>query len=172
MKNREKKGIFDARTLGGYIKQKYKEEYRTEISPIRLQKALYFLFAFWGGMVRKSKNNPEYVESDLSEQNEILFYNDIKAWAYGPVIPDVYKKEKKLEEFYSEKEDIFNGNTFLRETIDSILRDLFEIADFKLVSISYEDKSWQDNYDSEEIYHNTTIEKESIIQEYAKRKCI
>ena len=121
MKNREKKGIFDARTLGGYIKQKYKEEYRTEISPIRLQKALYFLFAFWGGMVRKSKNNPEYVESDLSEQNEILFYNDIKAWAYGPVIPDVYKKEKKLEEFYSEKEDIFNGNTFLRETIDSIL---------------------------------------------------
>lgn len=163
----KKKGILDARELGGYIKLKYKEEYNTEISPIKLQKALYFLFAFWGGMIRKSKNNPEFVENNLSSQNEILFDNDIEAWVYGPVVPDVYK-EKKLEKFCS-KESIFKDNTFLQETIDSILNDLFEVADFKLVSISHEDKCWQNNYDADEIYHNTIIKKEDIIKEYAKR---
>lgn len=165
------KGILDARKLAGYIAYKYKEENNTEISPIKLQKALYFLFAFWGGIIRKSKENPKYVEEDLSSQNEILFDNAIEAWVYGPVVPDVYK-EKDIEKYYSAGEDIFNNNTFLHETIDSILSDAFSIADFKLVSISHEDECWKKNFDPTEDFHNNEIDKEDIITEYAKRECI
>ena len=165
------KGIFDAKQLAGYIAHKYKKEKGVEISPIKLQKSLYFLFAYWGGIIRKSKENPDYVEEDLSSQNEILFDNDIEAWVYGPVVPDVYKA-KDIEKYYSEGEDIFSGNKFLHETIDSILSDVFSIADFKLVSISHEDLCWQKKFDPKDLFHNNKINKEDIITEYATRECI
>lgn len=165
------KGILDAKKLAGYIAYKYKKENNIEISPIKLQKALYFLFAFWGGIIRKSIENPKYVEEDLSKQNEILFDNVIEAWVYGPVVPDVYK-EKNINRYYSEGEDIFNGNIFLKETIDSILSDVFSVADFKLVSISHEDECWRKKFDPADTFHNNEINKEDIITEYAKRECI
>lgn len=164
-------GIMDAKVLGAYIKNKYKNTYGTEISPIKLQKALYFCFAYWGGLIRKSKNNPDYVEENLSKEKEILFDNIIEAWVYGPVVPDVYK-EKKLDKFYSKKEDIFNGNIFLENTINSILDDLFEVSDFKLVSISHEDKCWQNEFNIDDIMHNNEIKKETIIKEYANKECL
>lgn len=167
MKERER-GILDAKKLAGYISNKYKNAKKYDISPIKLQKALYFLFAYWGGIIRKSKNNPDYVEENLSTQNEILFDNEIEAWVYGPVVPEVYR-EKNISSFYEDGENIFEGNTFLEETINSILEDLFEVPDFKLVSISHDDKCWQDKFNPEEMMHNNEILKEDIIKEYAAK---
>lgn len=167
-----KKGILDAKELAGYIKYNYKQANNIEISPIKLQKSLYFLFAYWGGMVRKAKNNPDYVEDKrLLSQNERLYDDIIQAWVYGPVIPEVYR-EKNLERFYKPEKDIFNGNIFLKETIDSILNDVFVIPDFKLVSISHEDKSWQNNFSIIDATHEKEISKEEIINEYAQKEFI
>ena len=55
----ENKGIFDAKELASYIKYKYSilpNKISQEISPLKLQKSLYFCFAYWGGFVRKGKN--------------------------------------------------------------------------------------------------------------------
>lgn len=171
VKNMKKNGILDAKDLAEYIRYKYFEKKKREISPIKLQKSLYFLFAYWGGMIRKSTNNPDYVEEDLSTENEILYDNEIQAWVYGPVVPDVYRSNKSSTK-YDESKDIFNGNKFLEETINSILQDIFDVPDFKLVSISHEDKCWQDSFDENATCHNNEIEKESIIKEYASRECI
>lgn len=164
-----KKGIMDARTLAYYIKTKYFDKYECEISKIKLQKALYFLFAYWGSLIRKSSQNPEFVEEDLSKKDEYLFQNVIEAWVYGPVVPDVYRKID--EERYTDY-SVITSDIFLKETIDSILEDLFSIADFKLVSISHEDLCWQRSFNPEDQKHCTEIDKDRIIEEYAKRECI
>lgn len=63
----------DAVELAKYIIDKCTKEERP-ISNLQLQKMLYFLFM---DVYKKYK--------------QFLFKNRIEAWAYGPVIPDVYK---------------------------------------------------------------------------------
>lgn len=49
--------IKDVRELAIYIKDEYIKfaKGKNEISPIKLQKALYFCFAYWGGFVKSGK---------------------------------------------------------------------------------------------------------------------
>jgi len=170
------KGIFDARSLACYIIKKYSDftHGNKKISNIKLQKSLYFLLAYWGGFVRKGK----MIDSEEKiEASEILFDNEIQAWVYGPVVPDVFfaQKDGRLDSFeLSEEElsEIFNSNPMLEETINSLLIDIFSVADFKLVSTSHEDKSWSSHFDMDSMFHNETIPQEEIIQEYTLRDAI
>lgn len=172
MKKQEQKGILDAKELAAYISDSYSKSHDyNEISKIKLQKSLYFLFAMWGGMIRKSKCNPDYVEENLSSQNEYLFSNTIEAWVYGPVVPDVYRA-KELNSNLENAQLVLSTNKFLKETIDSILLDVFSIADFKLVSISHEDNCWKQNFNFSDETHNKEIDKELIINEYAARESL
>ena len=102
----DKKGILESKDLANYIAYKYKEKMGMDISPLKLQKSLYFCFAYWGGFVRKGKNTPESAEIDLKDFSEYLYDEDIEAWIYGPVIPSVYRNfkidkmdEEKAKEF-------------------------------------------------------------------------
>jgi len=156
----------NAKELAAYIQKKYKDDKGRDISPIKLQKSLYFLFAYWGGLVRKSKEFPNAVEESFSEYNEYLFNEEIQAWVYGPVVPLVYH-ETNLNIFY--KEDLFNGKEKLKEFVDNLLNDLFEVSDFTLVDISHRDKSWINNFDYDDDFHDKEINKEEIIQEYARK---
>lgn len=173
----KKQGIFDAKDLACYIKKKYSEftDNTKQITPIKMQKALYFCFAFWAGFVNKGKIDGQ-VSNDV---NSLLFTDKIEAWAYGPVVPSVYFNEKtamffrtrEQEEKAVERVEIeMNNNNFLHETIDSILNDVFENSDFKLVSISHMDKSWQNHFNENSKKHNEEIPKEEIINEYTTRK--
>lgn len=172
-----KKGILTAKELASYIKYKYSEftNNTKEITPIKMQKCLYFCFAFWAGFVVKGKED-NVMPYDCSEY---LFDDTIQAWAYGPVVPNVYFDEKKLKLFnnkrseevaLSKAENKINEIDFLQETIDSILQDVFEISDFKLVSLSHMDKSWQNHFHEESKKHNEAIPLEEIINEYSTKK--
>ncbi len=163
--------MFDARQLAGYVIESYTKRYGNEISSIKLQKTLYFLFAFWGGFVRKSHEAEDSVE-EIIEENEILFNNKIEAWVYGPVIPDVYVafKDGKIIRYYSGEEKLFKDkNPIVKSTIDSIMNDIFPISDFKLVSISHEDNCWLKRFNIMEEKHHNEILKEDIIEEYATK---
>ena len=132
-------GIIDARTLACYIKEYYKTNFKKEdISPLKLQKALYFCFAYWGGFARLMKTNKNEVEK---EYNEILFPNTIEAWVYGPVVPDVYN-ETNLEKY--KRNNPFKDD-FVKEYINGILNDVLAANDFKLVEVSHQDKR-RDNF--------------------------
>lgn len=176
MEKEENKYIFnDIFVLANYVRYLYghTHDYK-EISPIKLQKSLYFLFAIWGGMVEKSKDNADFVEYNCGNYSPYLFEEQFEAWVYGPVLPSIYKKYKEeIEEVPKTYDDnLFNGDTFLKETIESILNDIFNVADFKLVSISHEDMCWKNHFDIEDIVHEEIIPREEIINEYSKRESI
>lgn len=157
----KKEGILDARELACYIQDKYKK-IGGEISPIKLQKSLYFCFAYWGGFVRSS----ELGNSELNKKyNELLFDNRIEAWVYGPVVPDVYH-EGNLESYRSCKKNIFNDD-FVKSYIDGVLEDVLAANDFKLVEVSHEDKCWKKHFKTSSLRHNNEIPHEEIIKEYA-----
>ena len=159
----------EAIELALYIKKKYleydKNTSKREISPIKLQKSLYFLFAYWGQYIKKNKENKDSVEVDYSNYSENLFNDRIEAWTYGPVIPEVFVAEKSgfLEENI---EDYLEDDIVKKEFIDNLLYQLFEIDDFGLVRLSHEDECWKRNYVETDERHNREIPKEEIIDEY------
>ena len=164
----------EAIQLALYIRKKYlnyqKNESKRIISPIKLQKSLYFLFAYWGQYIRSNKENKDSVEVDYSNYNEWLFDDRIEAWTYGPVVPSVFTAEKTglLD---SEISDDFLKDDFIKkEFIDNLLEQLFEIDDFGLVRISHEDKCWQNNYFESDEKHDREILKEDIINEYSSKQ--
>ena len=89
----------EAIKLASYIRKKYleyeKNTTKRNISPIKLQKSLYFLFAYWGQYIRNNKENKDSVEVDYSNYSEFLFNDRIEAWTYGPVLPNVFITEKE-----------------------------------------------------------------------------
>ncbi len=157
-----KKGIVNAKELACYIMDYYKEKFSNEISPIKLQKSLYFCFAYWGGYVRKSKMQDTEITIDKSDW---LFDEDIEAWVYGPVVPDVYHDNQLIN---SRNINLFDGNEDVKDYINGVLDDILIVSDFKLVEVSHSDNCWKKNFDPNSERHNVIIDKEDIIQEYAK----
>lgn len=156
--------LLDLIDFACYIKTKYYETFFKNISPIKLQKALYFCFAYWGGFVNKSVDS----EAEI-ELSPYLFDGSFQAWSYGPVIPQIYKKEKQEELTKKVNEEIFEDNDLLKETINSLLDDIFVTSDFKLVNLSHADKCWQNNYNFDDKKHDKEIKQDEIIAEYTYR---
>ena len=156
--------VFDTKKLAEYIVDKHKRDKKNEISAIKLQKVLYFLFAYWGAYIRNA-NNGKIEDSELNKYDEYLFKDDIYAWTYGPVIKTIYDAFKKG---INRKSDaIFNNDSFLKNNIDGLIDDLFELSDFKLVGMAHLDNCWKKNYIVTDTKHNKIINKEDIINEYA-----
>ena len=157
--------------LALYIKEKYLEysenKNKIDISPIKLQKSLYFLFAYWGQYIKKNQENSESVEVDYSAYSKYLFEDDIEAWTYGPVVPLVFRAEKEhlLEKKKLDK-DYLQDNYVKKEFIDFLLPQLFAISDFGLVDLSHQDECWKNHYDENEENHKNVIPKDEIIDEY------
>lgn len=164
----------EAIKLSLYIRKKYLEYARNidrrEISPIKLQKSLYFLFAYWGQFIYNNKNNKDSVEVDYSNYDEFLYDDVIEAWTYGPVVPTVFFAEKQgyletLEEDTSYLED----DIMKKEFIDNLLEQLFAIDDFGLVNISHQDECWKRHYYETDERHDREIPKQEIIDEYSRK---
>lgn len=161
------KGMFSALEIASYISHYYKGKTGKDISPLRLQKTLYFAFAYWGGFMEKSKmQNNGVNEIDLSGYSEYLFDDKIEAWVYGPVVPKVYF-EKKLDSYFSPS--LFNGKELVKECIDDVIDDTIDVSDFRLVDISHSDKAWKSKFNYDEANHNNEILKDEIIKEYATK---
>lgn len=112
------------------------------ISPLKLQKCLYFLFAFYAGTY------PVGEEIGVKEQTynfpNYLFKGEFEAWAYGTVIREVYRKNKNGD--YQGEEYNFRGSPIDREIkkfIDDIGSMVMKKSDFALVDRNHEDKSWK-----------------------------
>lgn len=165
----------EAIKLALYIRKRYLE-YKGNIdkriiSPIKLQKSLYFLFAYWGQFIRSNKENQDSVEVDYSYYSEFLFDDRIEAWTYGPVVPGVFTAEKNgyldfynIDGYLESEEDRVK-----KEFIDDLLRQLFAADDFGLVKLSHEDECWKRHYIESDERHNREIPKEEIIDEYTTK---
>lgn len=160
-----KKGIFNALDLAKYLNKLHNEKYGNDISPLKLQKVLFFLFGEWGAFVQKA--NVENDGKELINYSKYLFEDKIEAWVYGPVVTEVYKNFNN--EVLNEKE-LFGDNAqkkYVGQFIRDLASELFELSDFRLVEISHEMKCWKDAFNSNDTYHNNEINKDVIINEFA-----
>ena len=174
-----KESELNAKELSLYIRKFYIEKYQgnknhRDISPIKLQKCLYFLFAYWGQYIRLAKQNTNSVEFiNVDEFSEKLFDADIEAWTYGPVIPKIYYMQKEDFPFFKVPERYLEDNEHnlvIKEFIDYLLPQLFDISDFGLVDLSHQDECWKRHYDENEEQHNQIIPQNEIIDEYCNKK--
>lgn len=167
----------NAKELAIYTQKFYKERYegnmnKRDISPIKLQKALYFLFAYWGQYIGKSKQKNSNSEVDFKGFSENLYAEAIQAWTYGPVLPEIYTLQKEgllksdIAENYLEDTD---HNLVIKEFVDYLLPQIFDISDFGLVDLSHQDNCWKNHYNSQEEFHKNEIPKKEIIDEYCNK---
>jgi len=110
-------------------------EEREGITNLKLQKILYFAQAYY-----------------LAKFNKPLFSNNIEAWEYGPVIPDVYRKFKK---YGSNSIILEEDESSLSEKDKEILsKEIWETfggySVSRLVDITHAHTPWKDAYASED----------------------
>jgi len=164
-----------ALAFANYISQYHNRAKGKDISPIKLQKSLYFCFAYWGAYIEKAKLSEmqsDVAEIDFTQYPAYLFPNNVtdsfEAWTYGPVIRSVYQAQAEII-----RDPVCDASNDVRpevfEMIDGLLNQLFDISDFSLVNISHSDDSWKDNYDVSAESHNKVISHDSIIEEYIKK---
>lgn len=134
-----------------------------EISPVKLQKGLYFLFAFY---INTYSVEPQ---TDIIERENIfpkyLFNADFEAWTYGPVIRDVYLKFKNKE--YTPRQYLFSKENkeielFIKDVMEMILKK----SDFALVDRVHEDLAWQKAYQNK---NSNIINIKDIEDEYLQK---
>ncbi|MCA6072353.1 MAG: hypothetical protein LE178_02255 [Endomicrobium sp.] len=159
--------ISDVKELAAYIKNSYRKVCKnSEISPLKLQKSLYFLFAYWEGFVRKGHNNPKLAEKDVSSYSEYLYNANIEAWVYGPVLPEVYGYKDIDDLNY---ENIFASSSDAEEFVEDLLPQIFKVSDFRLVDISHADKVWKKYFNANDRKHSSSMSPKEIIEEYANK---
>lgn len=159
--------------LAKYMISEHWSSFDKIISPIKLQKGLYFLYAFWGGKIRSAQFEDENGDSMIedielySTLDEHLFEADFEAWAYGPVDRDIYVWFKELT--LDEKNKIRNIDLDIEDCIKLYLKDLlnriFNSNDFGLVDLSHEDRCWREVYNPT---RKNKMDSEAIITEYAQ----
>lgn len=137
------------------------------LTPIKLQKGLYFLYAYYGATYGITYGKLEELDG-ISERNyddyqfpPRLFDADFEAWTYGPVIRKVWKKHKNSE--YNPEENDLNVNGEILLFINELFEQINSVSDFSLVDRSHEDESWSDAYSKGK---STNINKEQLIKEY------
>lgn len=148
----------DVDILINHLLYKYKE-----LPPLKLQKNLYFLFAFYSGtyQVEEKEGNSEF--SYLYPR--YLFNADFEAWTYGPVIREVYNKNKNNG--YSAKKFEFDMNSTKDKEISNFIDDVSDMimnkSDFALVDRSHGDQVWKNAIAQG---NSTPMKKEDIENEY------
>lgn len=114
-----------------------------EIRPLKLQKGLYFLFAFYINTY-SIEPRQDIIETE-SNFPKYLFDAEFEAWTYGPVVRDVYLKFKNKE--YTPRQYLFSKEN---KEIEIFIKDVMEMvvkkSDFALVDRVHEDLAWQKAY--------------------------
>ena len=161
----ENKGIFSAMDLAKFLNYFHKSLKGKNISPLKLQKTLFFLFGEWGAFVARSSNNDDGDWTVLKDYPKYLFMDPIEAWLYGPVVREVYSnfnnEELTEEQIFNDEQKIYAG-----EFIKDLATELFNLSDFRLVELSHQMNCWKDNFDSNNNSHKKIIDKDTIINEF------
>lgn len=171
----DEKTCFDKDDLVNYVINQYKQKTSVDISPLKLQKSLYLLFAMWGGNAAIINEDIDKGKGTIEITDKVptyLFDAKFEVWKYGPVDIDVYDRYKEngyqgdiqsLTDLTTVSQDFLN---ILMPFIDSVLEQVFDINDFSLVSITQEDKVWKSaNKDNK----NLVMNNEDVIKEYKEK---
>lgn len=122
------------------------------ISNLKLQKILYFVQAEF-----------------LVSAGAPCFYQDIEAWDFGPVIPEVYHEFKIYGSSGIPKSEGNNSNILIlnrdKKMINEIVDECANYSASYLVEITHNQDPWNDAY---ERYCNNVISNDSIKEYFEK----
>ena len=126
--------MYDALDIARYIIN-YCNDHNIVISNLRLQKLLYFVQA---AFLMHNPNSP-------------CFDNNIVAWSYGPVVPDVYYQFKIFGSGNIPKSSVANFNNNIinindRAIIDELMNDTSDYSTSQLVRITHKQRPWRETY--------------------------
>lgn len=144
-----------------------KSKSKREMTPLRLQKTLYFIYAFYGatlGMLSKD-NREEKVFEGSSDYPKYLFGERFEAWQYGPVLRCVYMANKHNPDLMLEADDWLptdEKDKAIVDLIEQVIKQTDELGDFTLVERSHEDSEWKDAYEDGQ----REMDPDKIIEEY------
>lgn len=139
-----------------------------KLSPLKLQKGLYFLFAYYG--VQYGSNREELGNVEVAyNYPKFLFNANFEAWNYGPVIREVYfdNKNGNYDHFLAtpiNEEEVFDNDFEVKKFIKEIFDQVVTTSDFSLVDRSHEDIVWQNAHKD----NQSEMCNEEIINEYAQ----
>lgn len=142
------------------------------ISVIRLQKALYFLFAYYGatyGSLESDSGNGENLTEVDKKYPKYLFDEQFEAWRYGPVIKRIYAAEKNGEYDEYGKDSELEGADYDRDVLkflDEVLVQINDMSDFALVNRSHQDEAWKSKFVEGTKF--IKMNRDAIIEEYKK----
>jgi uncharacterized phage-associated protein len=125
-----------ARDIARYFVSLVDEEAGDSISNLKLQKLLYYAQGF-----------------HLASVGKPLFPETIKAWAHGPVVPQVYHdyKEYGSNPIPVEKVDLEKYPKELREFLDEVYSVYGQFTASKLRDLTHSEPPWKETPQSEAI---------------------
>ena len=91
----DEKTCFGKDDLVNYVINQYKQKTSVNISPLKLQKSLYLLFAIWGGNAAIINEDIDKGKGTIELTDKVptlLFDAKFEAWKYGPVDIEVYTR--------------------------------------------------------------------------------
>lgn len=157
---RQSEALFSVDTVARYL-----YHLKPDISPLKLQKSLYFLFAYYGAIYAQDDEDGLF-EGTHEAVPKRLFNATFEAWQYGPVIRDVWVKDKQGE--YTNPEKMrqavasIESNTEVKQFIKDLFNQIDSVSDFTLVDRSHEDTSWKQAYRGNKIMDNDLIIREYV----------
>ena len=127
------------------IKEKKNEIEIPKITPLELQKYLYYVQGI-----------------TLAVYGIPAFENDIKAWSYGPVVEEIYHKykENKGKEIKDYKE--INISKGIKEIIKKVVSGYGKYTGYQLIDLTHEEEPWKTTN------HDDVIDK-NLIKTYFER---
>ena len=151
-----------------FLMAHHKMKYKRDISPIKLQKGLYFLYAFY--IKYRNAVETECDDSVINSAPNTLFDANFEAWSYGPVDPEIYVQFKtnkiNIEGFNSVQylSSLSKKNSFMSEFLEGLTQQIFNSGDFGLVELSHRDACWK-----EHSADRSSITEAEIIDEYSNK---
>lgn len=145
----------------------YLEAKLTNPTPLKIQKSLYFLWAFYAatyGSIDYSNENSEF--SETIKYPKRLFKANFEAWQYGPVLNKVYEEDKNNSITPSLEKKRYS-NSMEKDVwsfIDDMIAQIDPINDFGLVARSHQDSAWKKAYKAGQSH--CPMNEEEIIEDY------
>lgn len=150
------KGKYSVCDISSYIIY-YSKKKNYGVSNLRLQKLLYYVQAEF-----------------LLEQGIGAFKEEIEAWDFGPVVPEVYHMYKMfgredivypLDMFIDSVSEIEKDD---RDIIDDVLERSKNIPTIELVNMTHNEAPWIDAYNRGKAGFTNIISKENILEYFSK----
>jgi uncharacterized phage-associated protein len=132
--------MLSAHEIAKYFVSLVDEEAGDSISNLKIQKLLYYAQGF-----------------HLAFFDKPLFPEAIKAWAHGPVVPQVYHdyKEYGAGPILLTKVNLDDYPAQIREFLDEVYSVYGQFTASKLRDLSHSEPPWKDTPQSETIPHET-----------------